>query len=275
MPQIQIGHSPDPDDAFIFYALTHGKVGIEGFEMRPVLEEIEALNRRALNGELEVTAISAGAYPQVAERYRIMDAGAALAVEGGPILVAATPIAPEEIPERVIAVPGQLTTAALLLKLYLGDDLPIIVVSFDKIPRVVLEGQADLGLLIHEGQITYEAQGLTKVMDLGERWFRETRLPLPLGINVVRRDLGEDLGRKLSEAVRASIRYAHTHPNDAMDYALQYSRRMDADTCRRFVEMYVNDYAMTLGAEGRQALEHLYRRAEEAGLLQAPALDFI
>ena len=182
----------------MFYALTHGKVGVEGVEVTPVLEEIEALNRRALAGELEVTAISAAAYPQVAGRYRILDAGAAMGEGSGPILVARSPIPREELPERVVAVPGQFTTAALLLRLYLGEDVPTIIVSFEKIPKVVLEGQADVGLLIHEGQITYEALGLTKVLDLGERWFQESRLPLPLGINVVRRDLGDDLGGKLS-----------------------------------------------------------------------------
>ena len=272
---LRIGHCPDPDDAFIFYALTHGKVRVEGVELTPVLEEIELLNRRALAGEVELSAISAAAYPQVAERYRILESGAALALGSGPILVGKDTIPPEEIPERVVAVPGQYTTATLLLKLYLGDDLPIIVVPFDKIPKVVLEGQADLGLLIHEGPITYEAQGLTKVMDLGERWFQETRLPLPLGVNVVRRDLGEDLGRKLSEAVRASIRYAQRHRDEATDYALRYGRGMDAETCRRFIEMYVNDYAMSLGDEGRQALRYLYRRADGAGLLRAPDLDII
>src|SRR3989304_8020910 len=180
---VRIGHCPDPDDAFMFYTLTHGKVGVEGVEVTPVLEEIEALNRRALAGELEVTAISAAAYPQVAGRYRILDAGAARGEGSGPILVARSPIPREELPERVVAVPGQFTTAALLLRLYLGEDVPTIIVSFEKIPKVVLEGKAVLGVLIHEGQITYEALGLTKVLDLGERWFPESRLPLPLGIN--------------------------------------------------------------------------------------------
>ena len=175
----------------------------------------------------------------------------------------------------MVAVPGQLTTAALLLKLYLGDDLPIIVVSFDKIPKVVLEGQADLGLLIHEGQITYEALGLTKILDLGKRWFQETSLPLPLGVNVVRRDLGDELGMKLSQAIRASLQYARAHFDEALQDALQYGRGIDAETCRRFIQMYVNEYSVTLGEKGRAALESLYRRAEAAGLLRAPTLDII
>jgi len=272
---VRIGHCPDPDDAFMFYALTHGKVGVEGVEVTPVLEEIEALNRRALAGELEVTAISAAAYPQVAGRYRILDAGAAMGEGSGPILVARSPIPREELPERVVAVPGQFTTAALLLRLYLGEDVPTIIVSFEKIPKVVLEGQADVGLLIHEGQITYEALGLTKVLDLGERWFQESRLPLPLGINVVRRDLGDDLGGKLSDALAASIRYARAHADEAMAHALRYGRGMDAETCRRFVQMYVNERAMTLRGEGRAALDHLFRRAEAAGILRAPPLDVL
>jgi 1,4-dihydroxy-6-naphthoate synthase len=172
-----------------------------------------------------------------------------------------------------IAVPGLGTTAYLLLRLALGDP-PVIVVPFDRIIQVVQEEQAHAGLLIHEGQITYAAMGLVKVLDLGERWTKETGLPLPLGINVTRRDLGEALAAELSEALRASIRYAHAHPEEAVDYAMRYGRGIDAATCARFVHMYVNDYTVTLGEEGRRALEVLYRRAVEADLLPAmPPLD--
>ncbi|MBI2554164.1 MAG: ABC transporter substrate-binding protein, partial [Candidatus Rokubacteria bacterium] len=190
MTLIRIGHSPDPDDAFMFYALTAGKVKAEGLEIQHVLEDIESLNRRACSAELEVTAISAATYVLVADRYRIMDPGASMGKGYGPILVAREPMDPREIPDRVVAIPGSHTTAALLLRLYCGDP-PLIEVAFDRIPKVVLEGQADLGLLIHEGQITHQAMGLHKVLDLGKEWERETNLPLPLGINVVRRDLGE------------------------------------------------------------------------------------
>jgi 1,4-dihydroxy-6-naphthoate synthase len=269
MRVVRIGHSPDADDAFMFYALTHGKVGIPGVRIEHLLEDIESLNRRAATGELEVTAVSCATYPAIADRYRIMDPGASMGKGYGPILVAREPVPAEALAERVIAIPGHGTTAYLLLRLALGDP-PVIVVAFDRIPGVVLEGQADLGLLIHEGQITHAALGLVKVLDLGELWTARTGLPLPLGINVTRRDLGPELAAQLSEALRASIRYAHAHPDEAVEYALRYGRGIDAETCTRFVHMYVNDYTVTLGLEGRQALERLYREAVEHGLLAAP-----
>ncbi len=273
MRVIRIGHSPDADDAFMFYALTHGKVEMPGVRIEHVLEDIESLNRRAATGELEVTAISCATYPSIADRYRIMDPGASMGKGYGPIVVARRPLDEAELAESAIAVPGLGTTAYLLLRLVLGDP-PVIVVPFDRIIEVVLEEQAHAGLLIHEGQITYAALGLVKVLDLGERWTKETGLPLPLGINVTRRDLGPALAAQLSEALRASIRYAHAHPEEAVGYALRYGRGIDAATCTRFVHMYVNDYTVTLGEEGRQALETLYRRAVTAGLLAAmPPID--
>lgn len=273
MTLIRIGHSPDPDDAFMFYALTSGKVKADGLEIEHVLEDIESLNRRSRSAELEVTAISAATYVLVADRYRIMDPGASMGKGYGPILVAREPMDPREIPERVVAIPGSHTTAALLLRLYCGDP-PLIEVAFDKIPKVVLEGQADLGLLIHEGQITHQSMGLHKVLDLGRAWEQETNLPLPLGINVVRRDLGEAAGARLSEALRQSIAYAHAHVDEALEYAMKFGRGIDKETCRRFVLMYVNDYTVTLGQEGRQALERLYALAHAKGLIPAiPPID--
>jgi 1,4-dihydroxy-6-naphthoate synthase len=273
MRVIRIGHSPDADDAFMFYALTHGKVEMPGVRIEHVLEDIESLNRRAATGELEVTAISCATYPSIADRYRIMDPGASMGKGYGPIVVARRPLDEAELAESAVAVPGLGTTAYLLLRLVLGDP-PVIVVPFDRIIEVVLEEQAHAGLLIHEGQITYAALGLVKVLDLGERWTKETGLPLPLGINVTRRDLGPALAAQLSEALRASIRYAHAHPEEAVAYALRYGRGIDAATCTRFVHMYVNDYTVTLGEEGRQALETLYRRAVSAELLAAmPPID--
>ena len=273
MTVIRIGHSPDPDDAFMFYALTSGKVKADGLEIEHVLEDIESLNRRSRSAELEVTAISAATYVLVADRYRIMDPGASMGKGYGPILVAREPMDPREIPDRVVAIPGSHTTAALLLRLYCGDP-PLIEVAFDKIPKAVLEGQADLGLLIHEGQITHQALGLHKVLDLGKEWERETNLPLPLGINVVRRDLGEATGVALSRALSRSIAYAHAHVDEALEYAMKFGRGIDKETCRRFVLMYVNDYTVTLGVEGRQALERLYALAHQKGLIPAiPPLD--
>ncbi len=273
MQRIRIGHSSDADDAFMFYALTHGKVTIPGVQIEHALEDIESLNRRAASGELEVTPVSCATYPSIADRYRIMDPGASMGKGYGPIIVAKQPCEEAALAAKVIAVPGLGTTAYLLLRLALGDP-PVIVVAFDQIPRVVLDGQVDAGVLIHEGQITYAALGLVKVLDLGERWEAETGLPLPLGINVTRRDLGEERARQLSEALRASIRYAHANPEEAVNYALRYGRGIDAETCTRFVHMYVNDFTVTLGEEGRRALEALYRRAVNAGLLGAmPMID--
>lgn len=274
MTTIRIGHSPDPDDAFMFYALTAGKVGIPGAEVEHVLEDIESLNRRARRSELEVTAISAATYTLVADRYRILDPGASMGKGYGPVLVAREPIPPEEILERVVAIPGSHTTASLLLRLFLPDEPPLIEVAFDRIPRAVQEGQADLGLLIHEGQITHERMGLVKVLDLGERWRRETDLPLPLGLNVVRRDLDEPTQRAISRALGQSIAWARRHVDEALDYALRFGRGIDRETCRRFVLMYVNEFTETLGADGRAALERLYTLAHRRGLIPAvPALD--
>ncbi|MBI1728614.1 MAG: ABC transporter substrate-binding protein, partial [Candidatus Rokubacteria bacterium] len=218
---IRIGHSPDPDDAFMFYALTAGKVKAEGIEVEHVLEDIESLNRRARTGELDVTAVSAATYVMVHEQYRMMDPGASMGKGYGPILVATEPIARQDLEKKVVAIPGSHTTAALLLRIYVGDP-PLIEVALDKIPRAVLEGQADLGLLIHEGQLTHPALGLVKVLDLGEAWQRDTDLPLPLGVNVMRRDLGEPLHRAISQGLRESIAWAHAHVDEALEYAMRY-----------------------------------------------------
>jgi 1,4-dihydroxy-6-naphthoate synthase len=269
MTLIRIGHSPDPDDAFMFYALTAGKVKAKDIEVEHVLEDIESLNRRARTAELEVTAVSAATYTLVHEKYRMMDPGASMGKGYGPILVGREPIPEADIPEKVIAIPGSHTTAAMLLRLYVGDP-PIIEVAFDKIPQAVLEGQADLGLLIHEGQITHRSMGLHKVLDMGQLWERDTGLPLPLGINVMRRDLGDDVHRRLSQALRDSIDYAYAHVDEALEYAMRYGRGIDKETCRRFVLMYVNDYTKRLGEDGRAALERLYRMAHAKGLIPAP-----
>ena len=273
MQTIRIGHSPDPDDAFMFYALTAGKVRIPGVRIEHVLEDIESLNRRARTAELEVTAVSFATYLLVADRYRMMDPGASMGKGYGPILVAREPLDPRAIPEKVVAIPGSHTTAALLLRLYVGDP-PLIEVAFDKIPTAVLEGQADVGLLIHEGQITHAQMGLVKVLDLGAVWARETGLPLPLGVNVVRRDLGEDLHRQLSQGLRDSIAWAQTNGDEALEYAMRYGRGIDKETCRRFVLMYVNDLTLTLGSEGRAAIARLFEEAHRKGLIsEVPPID--
>jgi 1,4-dihydroxy-6-naphthoate synthase len=276
VPTIRIGHSPDPDDAFMFYALTAGKVRIPGVDVEHLLEDIESLNRRARGAELEVTAVSAATYILVADRYRLMDPGASMGKGYGPILVAREPIDLREIPRRVVAIPGSHTTAALLLRLYVPEEPGLIEVAFDKIPNAVLEGQADLGLLIHEGQLTHPGLGLVKVLDLGEAWQRDTNLPLPLGVNVMRRDLGEPMQQALSAGLKESIAWAHAHVDEALEYAMRYGRGIDKETCRRFVLMYVNDYTVALGAEGRAALERLFTLAYQRKLIPAvPPLDAI
>jgi 1,4-dihydroxy-6-naphthoate synthase len=270
---VRIGHSPDADDAFMFYALTAGRVRIPGVRVEHVLEDIETLNRRSRTGELEVTAVSFATYILIADQYRMMDPGASMGKGYGPILVARQPVPAAELEQRVVAIPGKHTTAALLLRLYVGDP-PVIEVAFDKIPQAVLEGQADLGLLIHEGQITHQQLGLTKVLDLGEAWQRETGLPLPLGVNVMRRDLGEDLHRALSQGLRDSIAWAHANVDEALEYAMRYGRGIDKETCRRFVLMYVNDFTLALGADGRAAIDTLFTLAHRRGLIAAvPPID--
>jgi 1,4-dihydroxy-6-naphthoate synthase len=220
-----------------------------------------------------VTAVSFATYLLVADRYRMMDPGASMGKGYGPILVAREPLDPRAIAEKVVAIPGSHTTAALLLRLYVGDP-PLIEVAFDKIPTAVLEGQADVGLLIHEGQITHARMGLVKVLDLGEVWARETGLPLPLGVNVMRRDLGEDLHRRLSQGLRDSIAWAQTNVDEALEYAMRYGRGIDKETCRRFVLMYVNDLTLTLGSEGRAAVERLFGEAQRKGLIsEVPPID--
>ena len=272
---LQIGHSPDADDAFMLYALARGHVKVDGYDVVHVMEDIESLNRRALRGELEMTAISAASYPRVAEHYRIMACGASMGQGYGPILVSRDPTAPEDLGGRRIAIPGRHTTAFLLLSLYVADFQPV-EVPFDRIPQAVLAGDVEAGLLIHEGQITYEAMGLNKILDLGDVWQRETPLPLALGINVVRRDLGEDLGRRVSLALRESIAYAFAHEEEALAYAMGYSRGIDRETCCRFVLMYVNDYTKGMGEEGQRALEALYERAYRRGFIpNRPPVDLI
>ena len=274
MQTIRIGHSPDPDDAFMFYALTAGKVTIEDARIEHVLEDIESLNRRARTAELEVTAVSAATYTMVADRYRLMDPGASMGKGYGPILVGRERITRQEITEHVVAIPGAHTTAALLLRLYLPDEPPLIEVAFDKIPQAVLDGQADLGLLIHEGQITHPSLGLVKVLDLGELWQRDTGLPLPLGVNVMRRDLGDAMHCRISQGLRDSIAWAHANVDEALEYAMRYGRGIDKETCRRFVLMYVNDYTVALGEEGRAALARLFGDAHRRGLIpEVPPVD--
>ena len=272
---IRLGHSPDPDDAFMFWALAEDRVDTRGFEFEHVLQDIETLNRWALDGRLETTAISLHAYPFVQNRYVLLPHGASMGAGYGPIVVAREPMTAEELRRVDLAVPGRMTTAYLVLRLYLGDftsrELP-----FDRILDEVRSGRADAGLLIHEGQLTFEAEGLAKVVDLGEWWLLETGLPLPLGVNVARRDLGPDVLRDLSAVLRESIQVGLDNRGEAMEYALRFGRGLDIRLADRFVGMYVNELTCDYGEEGRQAVRELLRRAEELGTYEQPVrVEFV
>ncbi len=269
---IRVGHSPDPDDAFMFYALAHEKIPMRGFRVEHVIEDIESLNQRAMKGELEVTAVSCHAYAYVADQYVIKTAGASVGDQYGPILVGKTqdwkgPLAgPEALRGKRIAIPGRYTTAYLVMQLYARDFEPVFI-PFDQIFDAVEEGKADLGLVIHEGQITYAARGLEKVLDLGVWWHEKTSLPLPLGLDVIRRDLGEETIREFATLFKESVEFALQHREEALQYALQYGRGISLDLGDRFVGMYVNDYTVDLGAAGRQGLQKLMDWGHETGLL--------
>jgi 1,4-dihydroxy-6-naphthoate synthase len=276
MSVLRVGHSPDADDAFMFYALANGKVTIEGFEVEQVLEDIESLNRRAMRGELEVTAISAAAYPRLADKYRIMACGASVGRNYGPTVVSTLPMTVDGLEDKRIAIPGEYTTAYLLIRIYLGRPFTPVFLNFDEIVEAVRTGKVDAGLIIHEGQITLEAQGYTTVLDLGKAWGDDTGLPIPLGLDMVHRRLGEDTSGHVAQAFEASIRYAIAHEDAAVEYALPYGRGIDRDTCRRFVRMYVNEDTINMGEEGHKALETLYHRAYERGLIESiPPLDIV
>ena len=272
---IRLGHSPDPDDAFMFWALAEGRIDTRGFEFEHVLRDIQTLNEWALEGRLEVTALSLHAYPFVQERYVLLPHGASMGSGYGPIVVAREPLSREELAEVEIAVPGRMTTAFLVLRLCIGD-FRYREVPFDAILDEVSGGRADAGLLIHEGQLTYESEGLRKVVDLGDWWLLETGLPLPLGVNVARRDLGEDVLRALSEVLAESIEAGLEHRREAMGYAMRFGRGLDADLADRFVGMYVNELTQDYGDEGRAAVAELLRRGEAIGAFKSPVrVEFV
>jgi len=272
---IRLGHSPDPDDAFMFWALAADRIDTRGFEFEHVLNDIQTLNEWALEGRLETTAISLHAYPYVQDRYSVLPHGASMGSGYGPIVVAREELTPEQLKSVEIAVPGRMTTAFLVLRLFLGD-FKFREVPFDQILDEVKSGRADAGLLIHEGQLTYAVEGLQKVVDLGEWWLLETGLPLPLGINVARRDLGPELLHELSEVLRESIEAGLANRSEAMEYALGFGRGLDTELADRFVGMYVNNYTCDYGEEGRQAVTELLRRGEQLGAFPGRVeLDFV
>lgn len=271
---ITLGHSPDPDDAFMFYALAADKIDTEGLAFQHVIQDIETLNRRALQAELDVTAISIHTYAYVLDKYALLTSGASVGDNYGPLVIARAPMSLDEARRTRIAVPGEMTTAYLALRLCLGE-VETTVIPFDQIMDAVERGDVDAGLLIHEGQLTYGARGFHKVIDLGEWWMAETGLPLPLGGNAIKKSLGPELIAKVSRLLRESIEYGLGHRQVAVRHSMQYGRGMAESLTDQFVGMYVNDYTLDYGERGREAVRLLLKRAHEAGLIANPVeLEF-
>jgi 1,4-dihydroxy-6-naphthoate synthase len=263
---IHVAHSPDSDDAFMFYALAEGKIDTDGLTYVHELQDIESLNQRAMRGELEVTAVSIHAYAYLSDRYALLPHGASIGDRYGPRLVARTAMGRDDVRGKRVAIPGPLTSAYLALRLY-EPEFEAVPTPFDEIEDAVERGDVDLGLLIHEGQLTYGERGLHLVADMGEWWYGETGLPLPLGGNVVRKDLGPDLTRAISRHLRASIAYALDHRAAALDHAMRYARGLDRGKADTFVGMYVNDWTLDYGEKGRAAVKRFLARGVEAGVI--------
>jgi 1,4-dihydroxy-6-naphthoate synthase len=273
---ITVGHSPDPDDAFMFYALAHDKLDTGNLRFRHELQDIETLNRRALRGELEVTAVSIHAYAFLTDKYALLPSGCSMGDRHGPMVVARWPLAVGDLRTARMAVPGALTTAFLALRLLLGEEFRYEVVPFDRILEAVAGGEYDAGLIIHEGQLTFRNQGLHLIADLGVWWQERTGLPLPLGGNVVRRDLGTETIAQISRLLKESIRYALDHRADALTYALRYARDMDRGLADRFVGMYVNEWTLDYGPRGREAVRRLLEEGHRAGVIPSRvAVEFV
>jgi len=275
MTTIHVAHSPDSDDAFMFYALAAGKIDTEGLTYIHELQDIETLNHRAMRGELEVTAVSIHAYAYLSDRYALLPHGASMGDRYGPRLVARTPMTREEIRGKRIAIPGMLTSAYLAMRMF-EPDFEAVVTPFDQIEDAVVQGRADIGLLIHEGQLTFGDQGLHLIQDLGEWWFGETGLPLPLGGNVVRKDLGAALTQKISRHLHDSIAYGLDHRTAALDHSMQYARGLDRSKADTFVGMYVNDWTLDYGERGRRAVRAFLDRGVQSGLITKPVtVEFV
>jgi 1,4-dihydroxy-6-naphthoate synthase len=280
---LTLGHSPDPDDAFMFYAMAENKIDLRGYRFEHRLEDIQTLNERALRGELHISAISIHAYAYVAERYALLPCGASMGDGYGPVVVQkrstlnaqrSTPNA-DLLRERVIAVPGKMTSAFLALQLFVGE-FDYVVVPFDQIFDAVGSGRADLGLIIHEGQLTYGSSGFEKIIDLGEWWKRETGLPLPLGGNVLRKDIPQKVRHDLLEIIRESIDYGLAHRDEAVRHSLPYARDMSAALASKFIGMYVNEFTRNYGETGRRAIRKFLGDARDKGYIDIPVeVEFV
>lgn len=273
---IMFGHSPDADDAFMFFAMEKGIVEIPGYDVGHHMEDIESLNLLAASGKLPVTAISAARYPQVAHQYRIMSCGSSVGRNYGPMVVSPSPMSESELNGKRVAVPGQFTTSWLLFQIFGPADCEPLFVDFDDVGPAVNDGRADVGILLHEGQIVYEKQGFHRVFSLGEKWFEATGLPIPLGVDLVSRHIGDELAQQIANASLASINYAREHEDEALEYALSFGRGIEPEDGKKFVRMYVNDDTVDMGEEGRAALGKLFSMAVERGALsELPELDIL
>ena len=268
--EIKLAHSPDSDDAFMFYALATHKLPTPGYKYTHILSDIQSLNEAALTETYDVTAISFAAYPTLRDKYILLDCGASFGEGYGPIVVSTKSLKPQELVGKRVGVPGLKTSAYLTLKLFEPDFEPV-VMPFDKIMEAVQNNLVDAGLLIHEGQLFFPARGLHKVVDLGIWWQEQTGLPLPLGGNAVRRALGPQLGRRIARTIRDSVSYGLEHREEALNYAMQFAREMDPELADKFVGMYVNKLTLGYGEKGRQAVQELIERGTKAGLLPGPA----
>jgi 1,4-dihydroxy-6-naphthoate synthase len=273
--EISVAHSPDSDDAFMFYGLATNKVRVPGLKFTHTLSDIETLNRKAREGFYDVTAVSFHAYPYLQDQYALLPSGGSVGEGYGPMIVANKELTLEQIETKKIAVPGTLTTAYLVLKLF-APEVQTEVVPFDQIIPQILEGRYEAGLIIHEGQLTYSKSGLHRVVDFGRWWREQTGLPLPLGGNAIKRDLGLELMHEVSVALRNSIQYALDHRDEALEYAMQFARDLDRQSASKFVSMYVNERTLDYGQEGRQAIVRLLEMGHEQGIIpHYPRVDFI
>ena len=269
---LSVGHSPDPDDAFMFYALAHNKIPTGNLAFAHELQDLETLNRRCLKQELDISAISLHAFAYLSDKYALLSSGCSMGDRYGPMVVAKKAYTIDELKNLRIAVPGTLTTAFLSLSLLLGSKFQYEIVPFDEILNAVEQGKVDAGLIIHEGQLTFQNQGLKLVVDLGVWWYEKTGLPLPLGGNVVRKDLGADIISEASRLIRESIHYGLDHRKEALAYALQYGRDLDTGLADKFVGMYVNDWTVDYGEKGRKAVQLLLTEGHKAGVIPHPVL---
>jgi len=273
---LSVGHSPDPDDAFMFYALAHNKIPTGNLAFAHELQDIETLNRRCLKQELDISAISLHAFAYLSDKYALLSSGCSMGDRYGPMVVAKKAYTIEELKNLRIAVPGTLTTAFLSLSLLLGSKFQYEIVPFDEILNAVEQGKVDAGLIIHEGQLTFQNQGLKLVVDLGVWWYEKTGLPLPLGGNVVRKDLGASIISEASRLIRESIHYGLDHRKEALAYALQYGRDLDTGLADKFVGMYVNDWTVDYGEKGRKAVQLLLNEGHKAGVIPHPvSVEFV